>query len=179
MAHETDELLTTVDVEVDTSDLDNIVNLCQPIGNAEIDAILMEMVNIAESYKKGIEEGCKQGAVELAERTKSLQELYIGLNGSIATGALVQSIDIVQSSEGYYLIGTDIIHFYPLCVEKGRRDVYPIRAKALHYFTLSGVEIFSKHSGPAPAKPFVQPAFEAVKGEAEETVWRNIANATY
>ena len=87
-------------------------------------------------------------------------------------------IEVEEKSETNYIIGTNITHFYPLCVEFGRGEVRPIRAKALHWFTLSGTEIFSQYSSPAPPRPFVKPAFEETNNRAVDIVKVAIYNAT-
>ena len=94
------------------------------------------------------------------------------------TNRLLNSIDIEDESDTSYVIGTNITEFYPLCVEKGRGEVRPIRAQYLHWFTLSGKEIFSKYSSPAKPRPFVKPAFEETSRRALDIVIGAIYNAT-
>ena len=168
------ELDTEVNVNVDTSELDELIEF---LGD---DPIFKPAVEIAEKYKKGIEEGAKLGAKTIAEIDKSLQELAIGSNATFtdASGGLLRSIEIEKESETTYIIGTNITHFYPLCVEFGRGEVRPIRAKALHWFTLSGTEIFSQYSSPAPPRPFVKPAYEETSARAVDIVKESIYYAT-
>ena len=168
------ELDTEVKVSLDTSELDDLI---QFLGE---DPIFRPAVEIAERYKKGIEEGSKVGARKIAETDKSLQELAIATNATFtnANGGLLRSIEIDEKSDTDYVIGTNITHFYPLCVEKGRGEVRPIRAKALHWFTLSGIEIFSQYSSPAPPRPFVKPAYEETNNRAIDIVKEAIYNAT-
>lgn len=174
--HDVEELYTIVEGHTDTSDLDLIINF--DWGDSEIVEVMQPLVDIAKSYKEGIEAGLEQGIFELADRDRSLQELTLGLHGNIASMTLVQSIEVREMGDTSYLIGANVPHFYPLCIEFGRGPVYPINFKYLHYFTLSGVEIFSKYSSPYEAHPFVEPAFEDTVNNAEEIVMRCIANAT-
>ena len=170
-----DELDTRVNVNLNTDELDELIEV---LGE---DPIFQPALEIAERYKNGITEGAKLGAKTIAETVKSLQELAIATNATFTTtenGGLIRSIEIEDESDTTYLVGTNITHFYPLCVEKGRREVRPIRAKYLHWFTLSGTEIFSKYSSPAPPRPFVKPAFEETEKRAADIVKEAIYNAT-
>ena len=167
-----DELDTQVNVSLDTSELDELIQFLND------DPVFAPAIELAEKYKKGIENGAKEGAETIAKRNKSLQELAIATNGTIASMNLINSIEIEELSDTSYLVGTSITHFYPLCVEKGRREVRPITAKALHWFTLSGTEIFSQYSSPAPPRPFVKPAFEETNNRAVDIVKVAIYNAT-
>jgi len=167
-----DELDTEVNVNLDTGELDDLIDV---LGS---DPIFEPAVEIAQRYKNGIIEGSKTGAKAIAEVDKSLQELAIATNATMFSNNLLNSIEITKESETNYIIGTNITHFYPLCVEKGRREVRPIRAKFLHWFTLSGKEIFSKYSSPAPPRPFVKPAFEETSNRAVDILKVEIYNAT-
>ena len=166
------ELDTEVNVNLNTDELDELIEV---LGN---DPIFQPAVEIAQRYKNGIMEGAKTGAKTIAQVDKSLQELAIATNATMFSDKLLNSIEITEESEINYIIGTNITHFYPLCVEKGRREVRPIRAKFLHWFTLSGTEIFSKYSSPAPPRPFVKPAFEETSNRAVDIVKEEIYNAT-
>ena len=166
------ELDTEVNVNLNTDELDELIEV---LGN---DPIFQPAVEIAQRYKNGIIEGAKTGAKTIAQVDKSLQELAIATNATMFSNKLLNSIEITEESETNYIIGTNITHFYPLCVEKGRREVRPIRAKFLHWFTLSGTEIFSKYSSPAPPRPFVKPAYEETSNRAVDIVKEAIYNAT-
>ena len=125
-----DELDTEVNVTLDTVELDELIDF---FAN---DPIFEPAVEIAQRYKNGIIEGSKAGAKAIAEVDKSLQELAIATNATMFSNNLLNSIEITKESETNYIIGTNITHFYPLCVEKGRREVRPIRAKFLHWLLL-------------------------------------------
>ncbi|WP_296874612.1 hypothetical protein [uncultured Methanobrevibacter sp.] len=168
------ELDTKVNVSLDTSELEDLIQI---LGE---DPIFAPAVEIAERYKKGLEDGSKLGARKIAETNKSLQELAIATNATFtnAGGGLLRSIEIQEESDTSFIIGTNITHFYPLCVEKGRGEVRPIKAKALHWFTLSGDEVFSQYSSPAPPRPFVKPAYEETTNRAVDIVKEAIFDAT-
>ena len=167
-----DELDTQVNVSLDTSELDELIQFLDG------DPVFTPAIELAEKYKKGIENGAKEGAETIAKRNKSLQELAIATNGTIASMDLINSIEIEELSDTSYLVGTSITHFYPLCVEKGRAEVRPVNAKVLHWFTLSGNEVFSMYSSPAPPRPFVKPAYEQTQSEAQDIVEKSIFNQT-
>ena len=167
-----DELDTQVNVSLDTSELDELIQFLDG------DPVFTPAIELAEKYKKGIEEGAKEGAETIAKRNKSLQELAIATNATMASMNLLNSIEIEEQSDTSYLIGTTITHFYPLCVEKGRGEVRPVNAKVLHWFTLSGNEVFSMYSSPAPPRPFVKPAYEQTQSEAKNIVETCIFNQT-
>ena len=170
-----DELDTKVNVNLNTSELDELIQVLDG------DSVFKPAVEIAQRYKKGIEEGSKIGAKTIAETNKSLQELVIATNATFTTaenGGLLRSIEIEEESDTTFIIGTNITHFYPLCVEKGRREVRPVYKKFLHWYTLSGDEVFSKYSSPAPPRPFVKPAYEQTNSRAVDIVKEAIYNAT-
>ena len=62
--------------------------------------------------------------------------------------------------------GIEIRDKYWKYVEGGRGPVYPIRAKALHFF-IEGKEIFVKSVGPAQANPFVSRAIQTSMGRTQ------------
>ena len=174
--HDVEELYTIVEGHTDTSDLDLIINF--DWGDSEINDVMQPLVDIAKSYKEGVESGLKQSIFELADRDRALQELTLGLHGNVASMQLVQNIAIRKDADDVYLIGANVAHFYPLCIEFGRGHVEPVEKEWLHYYTQSGVEIFSKYSRPYEAHPFVEPAFEDIVSNAEEIVMRCIGDAT-
>ena len=103
---------------------------------------------------------------------KVCEKVGITVNNSL-TGKQIEEL-----SDTSYLVGTSITHFYPLCVEKGRGEVRPVNAKVLHWFTLSGNEVFSMYSSPAPPRPFVKPAYEQTQSEAQDIIQKSIFNQT-
>ena len=62
---------------------------------------------------------------------------------------------------------------YPLAIETGRREVFPIDAKLLRWFEggqIGGTPIFAKHSGSVAADPFVGPSIDTTITDIEEIV---------
>lgn len=163
-----DELDIGVSVELDTSELDNAISIVS--GNEYFTDIGDELEKLRDDLNKNSDELAEQ----LAEKGKSLQQLAIGMNGTIASGDLLNSIEVENDGERSYLVGTTINHFYPLVIEKGRGAVVPVRAKMLHFFTQSGNEVFTKYSRPFPGKPYVEPAYQQLLSDAD-----SIANGIF
>lgn len=173
------ELDIDITVNSNTDDLQQVINQCNTsVGDAKISAMFSEIAEVLTLFKNDFDRGVDEGAFELADTSRSLQELTIALNGSIAHQKLIDSIKIEEQGKNHYLVGTTIEHFYPLTIEKGRGEVRPINYQFLHYFTLSGKEIFSKYSRPTTPKPYVEPTFNEVVSRAESIMRRNIDNAT-
>ena len=164
-----DELDIGVEVELDSSDLDNAIDI---VGSNEYFSDIL--IDELEQLKEELNQNSDELAEQLAEKSKSLQQLAIGMNGTIASGALLNSIEVEADGERRYLVGTTINHFYPLVVEKGRGAVVPIRAKVLHFFTQSGDEVFTRYSKPFPGKPYVEPAYQQLLSEVD-----SIANGIF
>ena len=99
-------------------------------------------------------------------------------NGSIFNGDLLKSIEIEEEGDYSYVVGTNIEHFYPLCVEKGRGEVKPINAPFLQWQNLDGSWVRTHYSSPAKPRPFVKPAYETTKSEAIDIVKEAIYDAT-
>lgn len=163
-----DELDIGVSVELDTSELDNAISIVS--SNEYFADIGDELEKLRDDLNKNSDELAEQ----LAEKGKSLQQLAIGMNGTIASGDLLNSIEVENDGERSYLVGTTINHFYPLVIEKGRGAVVPVRAKMLHFFTQSGDEVFTKYSKPFPGKPYVEPAYQQLLSDAD-----SIANGIF
>ncbi len=164
-----DELDIGVEVELDTSELDNAISIVG--GNEYFSDILG---NELEKLKEDLNKNSDELAQQLAEKAKSLQQTTIALNSTIASGNLYNSIEVEADGERRYLVGTTINHFYPLVVEKGRGEVVPVRAKVLHFFTKTGEEVFTKKSKAFDGKPYVEPAYQQLLSEAD-----SIANGIF
>lgn len=178
--HIMEELMTDVEVLIDTSELDEIIETFGSLGaSSEVSNLFKPLVDMASDIKKGVESGAKDGAKKVGERLKSLQEMYIALNGSIVSGDLLSSIKNRKLDEYRWRIGTDIAHFYPLTIEFGRGPVRPVNKPFLQFKigdqwirTKFVRDTYTTHT------PFVEPAFNVVVEEAEEIVWMAIGNAT-
>lgn len=162
-----DELDTEINVTVDTSELDELLEIC---GGSDIYEPLEASVN---RLKKGLTDGSKEAVKDIARRNKSFQEQLINIVCDNPSGRLMSSITAEKQNDFTYLVGTRITEIYPMSVEYGRREVYPKRAKALAFY-LDGELVFRKKVGRAEPRPFVAPAYETTKGVAEEIMLRKV-----
>lgn len=162
------ELDTEISVELDLTGLDNLAL------KYEGDEIFDGVADYVKLLKKGWETGAKRAVVELSNRNRSFQELYINQKCKNPSGMLASSIQLIKKNPFTYIVGTNINHIYPMAVEYGRREVYPIKAKALAFYSDSGELVFTKKAGRAEARPFVAPAYQATNNLAETFVMLEI-----
>lgn len=162
------ELDTEISVELDLTGLDNLIT--KYAG----DEIFDNVSEYAKVLKKGWETGAKRAVIELSNRNKSFQELYINQKCKNPSGMLASSIQLIKKNPFTYIVGTNINHIYPMAVEYGRKEVYPIRAKALAFYNEDGELIFTKKAGKAKARPFVAPAYQTTDRIAETFVMLEI-----
>lgn len=88
----------------------------------------------------------------IAEARHNIQQ-----NQSINSGSLIASVKILNEDLPKSVeVGSD--QFYAHYVEYGRGPVHAINAKALHFITKDGKEVFVKSVGPAEPQPFLEPA---------------------
>ena len=154
-----DELDTEISVNVDTSDLEGILAL-----DSEIFQPLHQTV---EKLIKNIHDGSKEAVEDIARRDKSFQEQIIAETCENPSGMLQSSIHASKINDGYgFIVGTVINHIYPMSLEYGRKEIYPIRAKALAFY-YKGQLIFRKKAGRASPRPFVAPAYKKTEAIAE------------
>lgn len=166
------ELDTEIEANFNFSDLDELISLPDSIG---VYAPLKEM---AKQLKKEFQQGAKRGVREIAKKNKSFQEKWINKNCKNPSGMLASSIGIVGND--YSLtVGTTINHVYPMSVEYGHKDIYPIRAKALAFYNDDGELIFRKYVGDTfnRKRPFVKPAYDDTQKIAEKLMMLEITHA--
>lgn len=168
-----DQLDTEITVNYDTTDIDNALSKCDKY-------FLDELVEELSKTKKGIEKAGKESSKDIAVRNRSFQQQLINDVGKhpYSTGMLGSSITEEQKDDFTWLVGTRINHIYPMAVEYGRKEVYPIRAKSLAFYLNTGELIFAKKAGKAKPRPFVAPAYDKTSAIAEELVLRYIGRNT-
>ena len=120
-------------------------------------------------------------AEALAETLSSTQGQIIGMKHEFS-GLMKNSVDVMKDGDGAYLVGntaTSVDGFpYPLAIETGRREVRPVEAKVLRWWTephFSGDIIFAKRSGSVKADPFVDYSIDLAMGFVEDTLDEHIA----
>ena len=164
-----DELDTEISAEVDTSDIDTALSLCDEYFLEDVTEHLNEL-------KKGMEDGTKEGLQDIAGRNRTFQQQLITdlEQHPYASGMLGSSITEEQQDEYTWLIGTRINHIYPMAVEYGRKGFSAEPGKVLWFYALSGEIVFTKHVGPAKPRPYVQPAYDKTEQIAEELMLRYV-----
>lgn len=149
-------------------------DLDDAIARVESDPILSKasgLINLLNDKKTQLENLKEPVSYAVADKLSSNQEMIISSKHYI-TGMMANSVDIMQDGEDY-LVGNTAMSIdgfpYPLSIEKGRREVYPIDKSVLRWFNGS-TPVFSKHSKSVPADPFVKPSIEDTRYDIEQIV---------
>lgn len=163
------ELDTEISIDVDTSDLEQILNLHDEFG------IFEPIQETVTKLIKNVHDGSKEAVEDIARRDKSFQEQIIAEKCKNPSGLLQSSIHAQKINDGYgFIVGTVIKHIYPMALEFGRKPLVPVKAKALAFYADSGELLFRKSVGEAKPRPFVAPAYEKTSNIAEEIMLRKI-----
>lgn len=169
------DLTTRITVNVNSDSIDDA------ISRIESDKFLSQ-TSIADKLleKKNQLDGLEEPVAEaVAERLQSNQEMIISSKHYI-TGMMANSVDISQDGRDYLVGNTahSIDGFpYPLAIETGRREVFPVEKKWLRWFeggVIGGTPIFAKRSGSVEADPFVQPSIDDTIYDIEEIVREHV-----
>ena len=165
------EITTRVTTKVNVDRIDEAINKIESDPFLSQCHSLIETLNNKKNQLKSLEQPVSEA---VAERLQSNQEMIISSKHYI-TGMMANSVDISQDGNDY-LVGntaTSVDGFpYPLAIETGRREVYPIDAKVLRWFDggIGGTPIFSMHSKSVPADPFVKPSIDDTLYDIETIV---------
>ena len=166
------EITTRITVNVHSDSID------EGIERIESDPFLSQCSSLIEALreKKSQLEGLEEPVANtVAERLQSNQETIISTKHYI-TGMMANSVDISQDGRDYIVgnTATSVDGFpYPLAIETGRREVFPVEKKYLRWFEggqIGGTPIFSKYSKSVAADPFVQPSIDTTIEDIEEIV---------
>lgn len=164
------DITTRVSVTVETNELDdaiNFVNSDELLSQLGLADDLMEAKQKLEDIKEPLGEA-------VADRLSSNQEMIISSKHYI-TGMMANSVDIMPDGEDY-LVGNTAMSYdgfpYPLAIETGRREVYPIDAKVLRWFD-GGKPVFAHYSSAVPADPFVEPSIDDTLYDIE-SIWEDL-----
>ena len=170
------DITTRITVNVHSDSID------EAISKIESDKYLSQCPSIIETLqnKKSQLENLEQPVAEsVAERLQSNQETIISTKHYI-TGMMANSVDISQDGRDYLVGNTahSIEGFpYPLAIETGRREVFPVEKKWLRWFEggmIGGTPIFAKHSGSVDPDPFVEPSINTTIEDIEEIVREHV-----
>jgi hypothetical protein len=166
------ELTTRITVKVNSDSVDEGINRIESDPYLSRCPSIVEALNNVKTKLQDLEEPV---ASSVAERLQSNQEIIISTKHYI-TGMMANSVDISQDGRDY-LVGntaTSVDGFpYPLAIETGRREVFPIDAKVLRWFEggqIGGTPVFAKRSGSVAADPFVGPSIDTTITDIEEIV---------
>lgn len=164
------QLDTTIEAKFDLTDLDRIIGMNDPYG------IYEPFKQIAKQLKKQFQKGAKKGVEEIAKRNISFQEKWINKNCKNPSGMLASSIG-KTGSDYSITTGTRINDVYPMSIEYGHKEIYPVKAKALAFYDDSGELIFRKKVRATKPRPFVAPAYDDTDKIAEKIMMLEIAHA--
>ena len=166
------DLITRITVNVHSDSVDDA------ISRIESDPYLSQcpsLIDRLQNKKNQLENLEQPVAAAVAERLQSNQETIISTKHYI-TGMMANSVDISQDGRDY-LVGNTATSYdgfpYPLAIEKGRREVFPVEKKWLRWFEggqIGGTPIFAKRSKSVAADPFVEPSIDTTIEDIEEIV---------
>ena len=150
------DLTTRITVNVHSDSIDDAISRM-----SQFPSIVEALEN-----KKNQLEGLEQPVAEaVAEKLQSNQEMIISSKHYI-TGMMANSVDISQDGRDYLVGNTahSVDGFpYPLAIETGRREVFPVEKKWLRWFEggiIGGTPVFAKRSGSVDPDPFVEPSID-------------------
>ena len=159
------EITTRVTVDIDVSAFDDAIDLI------DSDEILSEIPSLKEELedKKTIIQNFKTPlGLAVSQNLQSNQEMIISSKHYI-TGLMAGSVDIMGDGDDY-LVGNTAMSVdgfpYPLAIETGRREIYPISAKVLRWFEGGDFNrpVFARYASSVEADPFVEPSID-------DTMW--------
>ena len=166
------EITTRITVNVHSDSVDDAISRIASDKYLSQCPSIIEALNNKKQELSGLEQPV---AYAVAERLQSNQENIISSKHYI-TGMMAGSVDISQDGRDY-LVGntaTSIDGFpYPLAIETGRREVFPIEKKVLRWFEggmIGGTPVFAKHSSSVDPDPFVQPSIDDTVYDIETIV---------
>lgn len=165
------EITTRITAKVNTDSIDDAIQRVESDPYLSQCPSIVDVLNEKKSQLKDLEQPV---AESVAERLSSNQEIIISTKHYI-TGKASNSVDIMQDGSDY-LVGntaTSVDGFpYPLALETGRREVFPVEKKVLRWFEGGdfGKPVFSKYSKAVAADPFVQPSIDTTIMDIEEIV---------
>ena len=167
------EITTTISVESDTSALQESIEL---MNSSEIlSECFTDIISYLEEKKEESEKLIDPTAEAVAQGLSAYQSAIIKTKHYM-TGMMANSVDVMKDGEGQYLVGntaTSVDGFpYPLAIETGRREVYPINVKWLRWFDEGDYSkpIFAKKSRSVKADPYVDYSIQNLEEAIDEIV---------
>ena len=170
------EITTTVETLVDTTSINDAINLMQ--DDDILSQCFSEIIDYLENKKDEFENIKDPLAEKMAESLSSHQGRIIrGLH--YQTGMMANSVDVSHDGDGVYLVGntaTSVDGFpYPLAIEKGTVGHYvaPVTFDALHWIDKeSGENRFSKghYVTGIKADPYVDDSIDLTMSVADDYI---------
>lgn len=166
------EITTRITVNIDTSELDDAMNVIQ---SDEILSDIPSLVDEVETRREQLTSLKEPVGRAVAECLKSNQENIIGSKHYVS-GMMANSVDITEDGDDFLVGDTaeSVDGFpYPLAIEKGTRDhwVEPVTYDALHWTDGDGDHFSKGHmvSGITP-DPFVEPSIDDTMYDIDEVI---------
>lgn len=112
-----------------------------------------------------VETTSKQFLIQAAEKIVSEARSNLQTNANIDSGALLESIKILEQTDEYIIVGSD--SDYAGIIEFGRGPVFPNDPDGwLHWIDKdTGKDVFAKKSKSVEPQPFMQPAVSSIELE--------------
>lgn len=174
------EITTTVKVEHNAADLDKAIEMLE--SDEIMSFCFSEVITKLQDTKGRLNPATDEMALAVSESLSSHQEEIISMKHNF-TGMMMSSVDITKDGNAQYLVGntaTSIDGFpYPLAIETGRREVYPVERKWLRWWTepyFSGDVVFAKRSSAVEPDPFVEPSINLTLSTLDDIVNEFAAN---
>lgn len=164
---------TKISVKTDSSGLDALIDTIQ--GDDILSQVLSPAVEQLQKDKQALTDAGNNLANATAERIKSYQEQFIGMNQSIVTGTMQDTIFVDPQGDGETEVGATALSDkgfpYPIVIEKGSRSHW-IGSPVL---MSGGWRFIGQHPGTSP-KPFVEPSLEYITRDLEEMIGAEVVS---
>ena len=174
------EITTTVKVNTSSTKLDAAIELLE--SDEVMSFCFTDVIDRLKNTQTVLDKTSDEMAFAVSESLQSHQEQIISMKHKF-TGMMANSVDITKDGDAQYLVGNTAVSVegfpYPLAIETGRREVYPVNAKMLRWWTgpyFSGEIVFAKKSAAVDADPFVQPSIDLTMGSVEDIVNEFMSN---
>jgi len=172
---------TNVTVRTDSQGFDDLIEVIQ--SDEVLSQVLAPAIAQLEKDKQTLTDAGNNLANVVGERIKSYQEQFIGMNQSVVTGNMRDSIFVEPQGDGEVEVGatatTDDGFPYPVVVEKGSRP-HKIEGNPLLAFNWPSEGVFVitrsvQHPGTIP-NPFVEPSLDYMDRDLEEMIGSEVTS---
>lgn len=144
--------------------------------NFQSESGLQSLQDLFDKKMEEIEKNAEEAVQELGEMTRELMVANIEANGSVKTGAFVNSIVVQFEDSMTFLVGSNLSSIVPTIIEEGRGEVHATNANFLHYES-DGKEYFVKSVGGYEGAPYIAPTAEAISNVAKDVILNKISSS--